>query len=408
MAIIFPFKGLLPPVEKVEAVSAVPYDVVNREEAAAKAAQNPLSFLRVSRSEIEMPEDQNPYTADVYEKALANFARLKDEAGLAFDDNASLYVYKLIAGDHEQTGLVCAAAVDDYDNNVIKKHEKTRQQKEDDRTAHTIAIRAHSGPVFLLYRDQEAIDEVIGQIQQDAPLFDFTAEDGVQHILWPCTGDPAEKLVALFATVESTYVADGHHRAKSASRTREAMRSENPNHDGSEAYNRFLAVLFPASQLNILPYNRTVADLNGLSRDEFLEKVKANFSICEAGAEAVAVGDIRMYIDSTWYQLSFTGTTASDAVADQLDVSILQANLLGPILGIDDPRTSNRIDFIGGIHGTARLEELVNSSKAAVAFSMYPTTVEQLIGISDNDEIMPPKSTWFEPKLRDGLVIHCF
>ncbi len=409
MATISAFRALMPTPENVAEVAAVPYDVVNREEAAELAAGKPLSFLHVSRSEIDMPADQNPYSQEVYDKAVANFAKLREEAPLTFDAEENLYIYSQVMNGHRQTGLVSAIAVDDYDSDHIKKHEKTRQSKEDDRTNHTIALRAHSGPVFLLYRAQETIDAMINPVLATSPHFDVTAEDGVQHQVWRCPAEIKDALIREFGALPCVYVADGHHRAKSASRTREECRKNNPDHDGSEAYNRFLAVLFPHNHLEILPYNRVVQDLNGLTKDEFMAKVKDNFTVTEdVSPSPEDVGQVHMYLDGDWYRLVAKNEPETGKVADTLDVAILQNQVLSPMLGIDDPRTSDRIDFIGGIRGTDELVRLVESGKFEVAFSMYPTTVEQLMAISDAGEIMPPKSTWFEPKLRDGLLIHCF
>ncbi len=409
MAHVHAFKALMPTPEAVTDVSAVPYDVVDRGEAAALAAEKPLSFLHVSRSEIDLPADTNPYSDAVYAKAVENFANLRETAPLSFDDEECLYIYSQTMGEHTQTGIVGAVAVDDYDSNLIKKHEKTRKAKEDDRTRHTCEIRCHSGPVFLLYDAREDIDAMVADVRTSAPHFDVRAEDGTRHQVWRCPADLLEKMLAAFAQVPDLYVADGHHRAKSASRTRETMRANNPNHTGDEAYNRFLTVMFPGNQLQILPYNRVVEDLNGLDADAFMARVNDVFDVTpDVVPKTEYVGDIRMYLDGKWYGLKIRNVEDTGKVADTLDVAILQDQCLNPVLGIEDPRTSNRINFIGGIRGTGELEKLVDSGTYAVAFSMYPVTVEQLIAISDASEIMPPKSTWFEPKLRDGLLVHCF
>ncbi|MBN1865492.1 MAG: DUF1015 domain-containing protein [Victivallales bacterium] len=409
MAILLPFRGLLPTPENAAAVAAVPYDVVSREEAAEQALGNPLSFLRVARPEIELPSTVLPYSDEVYEKALSNFLRLCGAAPLLQDQAPSLYIYSLRMGSHVQTGVVGVASTEDYDNGVIKRHERTRHEKEDDRTRHLIKLRAHTGPVFLTYRDMPEIDTEVSLASSGKPLFDFTASDGISHKLWRVEGMCAEKLSSMFGFLPALYIADGHHRAASASRAAGHFRSANKNHDGTEDYNFFLAVAFPASQLKILSYNRVVCDLNGLSSDELLDKISANFAITRnAGPNPDASCDIRMLLDGIWLRLEpLFDTTVLDSVR-RLDVSILQDNILAPLLGIKDPRTSDRIDFIGGIRGSSELEKLLSGGRARVAFSMFPTTVEQLMGIADAGEMMPPKSTWFEPKLRDGLVCHMF
>ena len=408
MITIRPFHALMPG-DNVADVSAVPYDVVDREQAAAKAAGKPLSFLRVSRSEIELPPETNPYDQAVYDLAVANFAKLKGAAPLTHDAEASLYAYAQTMGEHRQIGLVVAASVDDYDADLIKKHEKTRQVKEDDRTTHTVRPRAHSGPVFVTCRDQDGLSATLAQIAAGKALFDFVAPDGVRHEVWRVPSETAEALVSLFKGVPALYVADGHHRAKSASRTRETCREANPDHAGDEPYNYFLAVIFPGDQLAILGYNRAVHDLNGATAESFLEAISAEFAVAPTDNPVPdSPGSVCMYLAKNWYGLTPRRGVEGLNVADALDVSVLQDRLLAPVLGIDDPRTNNRIDFVGGIHGTARLEELVDSGKAAVAFSMHPVTVDELMAIADAGMIMPPKSTWFEPKLRDGLLIHTF
>ena len=410
MAKFLPFHALMPPPEKVAAVAAVPYDVVNTEEAAALADGNPLSFLRVSRPEIELAPGTDLYSDEVYARAAANFKRLRREAPLAEDPEANLYVYSLKMGEHTQVGIAGAASAAEYDAGVIKKHEKTRRDKEDDRARHVMELRNHSGPVFLTYRDSAAIDAVVNDIMKAEPYFSFTAPDGIEHKLWKAGAEKSRELSRLFETeVPCFYIADGHHRAASASRAAAACRAANPAHRGDEDYNYFLAVTFPASQLRILPYNRVVHDLNGLSSDEFLRKVGEKFTIAPSDSPSPAEsGAFCMYFEGKWHLLRPRFDISNLGVIERLDVSILQDNILAPLLGIDDPRTSRRIDFIGGIRGTKELEKLVDSGKGAVAFSMYPTTLPQLMAIADADAIMPPKSTWFEPKLRDGLVTHNF
>lgn len=409
MITIHPFQALMPPPEQAAAVAAVPYDVVNTAEAAALADGNPLSFLRVSRPEIELPPETNIYDDVVYERAVANFSRLREAAPLNQDPHPSLYVYSLVMDGRRQTGLVVAASVDDYDADRIKKHEKTRRDKEDDRTRHTVRLRAHTGPVFLTCRDTAGITDTMDSVRQQPPLFDVTAVDGVRHQVWRVPSAMTAQFQDAFKTIPALYVADGHHRAKSASRAREACRAANSEHDGSEAYNRFLAVVFPGEQLNILAYNRVVHDRLGLSAVDLLSRIQSDFDVVTdvSGTPSVS-GEIHMYLDGRWYGLTSRHAPSSTSVVDCLDVSILQNTVLSPLLGIDDPRTSQRIDFVGGIHGTERLMAMVDARPDAVAFSLYPVTVEQLMAIADAGMIMPPKSTWFEPKLRDGLLGHLF
>jgi len=410
MSEMLPFHGLLPQEKKAPQVSAVPYDVVNTEEAAKLAAGNPLSFLRVSRPEIELPAGTDIHSEEVYDAASENFARLCAEAPLSLDKHSHLYVYTLKMGEHIQTGLAGAVSVEDYKKDIIKKHEKTRQDKEDDRTRHLLATHSHTGPVFLTYKDLAEIDALISEISAGKPLFDFVAPDGISHRLWRASVPKSSSLAGLFRDkVPCMYIADGHHRAAAAVRAAAECRKANHRHTGKEDYNYFLAVAFPASQLRIMPYNRVVKDLNGLSPDALFAAIEKNFTLSKAESPSPAKpGEICMYINGKWQKLSPKFDTASLDVISRLDVSILQDKVLSPILGIDDPRTSKRIDFVGGIRGTGELERLVNGGKAALAFSMYPTSVAQLMDIADAGAIMPPKSTWFEPKLRDGLVCHNF
>ncbi len=410
MAIFNGFHALMPPREKAAQVAAVPYDVVNSEEAAELAKDNPLSFLRVSRPEIELPEGTDLHSDPVYAKAAANFKRLIEEAPLTEDPTANLYVYSLKMNGRLQIGIAGAASVEDYENNIIKKHEKTRKDKEDDRARHVMDLRSHTGPVFLTYRGNPEIDAVVASITAEEPYCSFVAPDGIEHRLWKAGAERSIKLSELFRNrIPCFYIADGHHRAASAARAGAACRAANPHHTGKEDYNFFLAVAFPSDQLRILAYNRVVKDLNGLSRDEFLAKVAERFHVQKTAEQEPAEREtVCMYLDGQWYKLTPKFDTSKLGVIEKLDVSLLQDNLLAPVLGIDDPRTSKRIDFVGGIRGTKELVRLVDSGRAAVAFSMYPTTLDQLMDIADAGAIMPPKSTWFEPKLRDGLVVHNF
>ena len=406
MAVIRPFRALRPPAERAQAVASVPYDVVNTEEASALAAGNPLSFLHVSRPEIDLPPGTDLYSDAVYRKAVENFEKLIAEAPLEKEAEPSLYLYRLIMGEHQQIGVVACCSIDEYDNNIIRKHERTRRDKEDDRTRHMIMLRAQTGPVFLTYRARPEIDEQVNAAITGTPLFDITAQDGIRHTIWRVT--ETEALEQGFAAVPLLYIADGHHRAASASRARAELREQSFTHTGKEDYNYFLTVIFPDSQMQILAYNRVVRDLNGLSKQEFLDALKRQFTITEnANPSPAQRGHWSMYLDGHWYGLQLApDATLPVGTVSALDVSVLQDRLLDPILGIKDVRTDKRIDFVGGLRGTSELERLVNEGKATVAFSLYPTTVAQLLTVSDANEIMPPKSTWFEPKLRDGLLIH--
>lgn len=413
MAVVKPFKALRPTKEMASIVASVPYDVVNREEAKKLAGSNELSFLRVTRSEIDLPDDIEPYDKRVYQKAKENIDNLIISAPLITDDKPHYYFYRLIMEGRSQTGIAATFAVDDYDNDVILKHEKTRKVKEDDRTNHIVTTETQTGIVFLTYRGTDKINSIVEEtISKQNPEYDFTAPDGIRHTVWILPDEQNKILSDEFDKIDKIYVADGHHRAKSASRAREEKRNANPNHNGSEEYNYFIAVVFPEDQLKILPYNRVVFDLYGNSNEEFLNKVEDKFDVMKSDRkEPSEKRSFGMYLDGEWYILKAKETVIKEvngakSVGDKLDVSILQNHLLNPILGIDDPRTSNRIDFIGGIRGTKELEKLVNSGKAVVAFSMYPVSVDDLMNISDAGEIMPPKSTWFEPKLRDGLLSH--
>jgi uncharacterized protein (DUF1015 family) len=408
MATIRPFRAQRPPREKAPAVSAVPYDVVSTKEARDLARGNELSFLHVSRAEIDLPDPTDIYSDAVYNKAKDNFDFLTKTAPLSVEDEPGIYLYRLRMGDHSQTGIAACCSIDEYDSDIIRKHERTRKDKEDDRTRHIVTLRAQTGPVFLTYRGRPEINDRVAQAQSQSPIYDFVASDDVAHTVWKLSRAEGEEIVKAFGAVALTYIADGHHRAASASRARELFRSANSNHTGDEEYNFFLAVLFPADQLRILPYNRIVKDLNGRSSSAFLREVSANFEVTETDSPTPSErGEICMYLEGRWHKLTQPPltTTPLDPIKS-LDVSILQDRLLDPILGIRDVRTDKRIDFVGGIRGTKALEDLVSSGAAVVAFSLYPVSVDELMSIADANEIMPPKSTWFEPKLRDGLLSH--
>ncbi len=413
MAVIRPFRALRPTKEKAHLVASVPYDVINKEEAKELAEGNPLSYLHVTRSEIDLPDNVDVYSKEVYLKAKENLEKLIKEAPLVTDEKPHFYLYRLIMNGRAQTGICATFSVDDYDNDVILKHEKTRKVKEDDRTNHIITTNAQTGVVFLTYRGVKTINDLVEKtINSVSPEYDFAAPDGIQHTVWILPDEYNDMIISEFQKINKLYIADGHHRAKSASRAREEKMKSNPNHRGDEEYNFFIAVIFPAEQLQILPYNRVVFDLNGLSKEDFLNAVSEKFEVTPTNEkEPKKQKEFCMYLDHQWYHLKsrdsvLASLSLEKSVGEKLDVSILQNFLLNPILGIDDPRTNNRIDFIGGIRGTKELEKLVDSGKAAVAFSLYPVSLDDLMNISDAGEIMPPKSTWFEPKLRDGLLTH--
>jgi uncharacterized protein (DUF1015 family) len=413
MAIIKPFKALRPVEKYAGSVASVPYDVVNTEEAKLFAEGNPVSFIRVTRSEIELEKDTDPYSPLVYQKAKENLQRLISTVPLTIDETEHFYLYRLIMDGRAQVGIAATFSVDDYDNNIILKHEKTRKVKEDDRTNHIVTTGAQTGPVFLTYTPVKAIDDIVNEtIKTNNPLYDFTSTDGIRHTIWILPDSYNNTVIEEISKVKNLYIADGHHRAASASRARKVKQDSNKANTGKEEYNFFLSVLFPADQLKILPYNRIVFDLNGKTKDDFLNEISDKFSVERTDTpEPSQRKHFGMYLDGEWYMLSARGSviasnTLSKSVAETLDVSILQDFLLNPVLGIDDPRTNKRIDFVGGIRGTKELERLVDSGKAAVAFSLYPVSVNDLMNISNGGEIMPPKSTWFEPKLRDGLLVH--
>ncbi len=403
---IHPFTAVHPQPNRAAQVACVPYDVINTAEAKELAAGLPHSFLHVIRSEIDLPDDVDHYDARVYAKARENLTRFLHDGTLVRDSKPGLFLYRQVMNHRAQVGIVCCCHIDDYVNDVIKKHEKTRKDKEDDRTRHVLELNAHAEPVFLAYRDVEAINDMVDRDMNDRPLFHFIAKDGVTHTVWT-VHDPNPYLAA-FANVPTAYIADGHHRSASAARAGVELRAANPRHTGNEEYNWFLAVLFPASQLNIMPYNRLVKDLNGQSPAQFLDALKKAGALSATGnASPQKSGQMCAYVDRHWHLLTFDPQSINhnDPIAS-LDVSLLEERVLRPILGIGDVRTDKRIDFVGGIRGTAELERRVNSGEMAVGFSMYPTTMQQLMAVSDAGVIMPPKSTWFEPKLRSGLLVH--
>ena len=403
MASIHPFRALRPAPGTAPSVSSVPYDVVTTEEARELAAGNPLSFLRITRSEIDLPVSTDPYSAQVYARARANFDALKTQAPLVIEDRPSLYFYRLRMGEHEQTGIAGTFSVDEYEADVIKKHERTRRDKEDDRTRHIIELRAQTGVVFLTYKSSAGVDAIAQRVTAGDALYDFTADDGVHHAVWRASDADAVELVAEFAKIPALYIADGHHRAASAARARAELKGQ----PDAAASNSFIAVAFPDDQVQILPYHRTVKDLAGRAPEQFLEDVRRVAPVAEGPATPGHKGKVSMYLAGRWYVIDLSKTRAKDGSrADSLDVALLQRHVLEGILGIGDVRSDTRIGFIGGARGTKALEQAVDSEEVAVAFSMHPVTVDDLMAISDAGGIMPPKSTWFEPKLRDGLLIH--
>ncbi len=397
-----------PPAKEAVRVAAPPYDTLNTAEARALAKDNALSFLHVSRSEIDLPDGTDPYSDAVYEGAKNYFDKLRKEEHLIRDSEPAVYIYEQHWKNHVQRGFVVLCHVDDYEKNVIKKHEKTREAKENDRLRHNRTINAQPGLVFLAFRDDAATDDLLSDLGAGAPLYDFTDENAMRHVAWRVTGAKAGDVVEAFAKVPAAYIADGHHRAASAWRAAKAFRAENPRHTGKETYNWFPACIFPASSLRILPYNRVVKDLKGLDAEDFIAQLG---TVCHLTPGALPApekpGQVSLYINKKWYGLKFDIPPGAGPIA-RLDVSILQDRVLAPMLGIEDPRTDGRIDFVGGIRGTKELEKLVDSGAFAAAFSMHPTTLEQLMEIADAGQIMPPKSTWFEPKLRSGLFVYCY
>jgi uncharacterized protein (DUF1015 family) len=403
MALIAPFRALRPAPAAAARVAAVPYDVVNVQEARALAESNPLSFLHVSRAEIDLPAQTDPYSDGVYQKAVENFETLKRQAPLVVEGSPSLYVYRLKMGNHVQTGVAGTFSIDEYDRGVIKKHEHTRRDKEDDRTRHMIELRAQTGPVFLTYRTSAAVDQAVDETTSRQPLFDFTASDGVQHTIWRAEQGEAADLVSAFGAIPALYIADGHHRAASAARARHRLHATGESGGNPDTV---LAVAFPDTQMQVLPYNRVVKDLGSHSPSSLLAKIREQFEVKEGPATPARKGQVAMFLDGAWHTIDLGEAPRELQAADRLDVSRLQEQVLAPFLGIGDVRTDKRIDFVGGARGTAALERMVKSGSYAVAFSMYPVSVEDLMQVCDAGGIMPPKSTWFEPKLRDGLLSH--
>ena len=400
------FPAIRPAPALASRVAAVPYDVVDRDEAAELARGNPHSFLHVGRSDIDLPDDTDPHDPRVYSGARAALESFIAQGTLIRDREPSLYLYRQIMDGRSQVGVVGCVHVDDYENDVIRKHEKTRPDKEDDRTRHVLTLNAHAEPVFLAYRGEKRIDDLTAAVLRTEPLYDFTASDGVRHTVWQIPDSRA--LAHAFEAVPTAYVADGHHRSASAWRAGKERRAANPRHLGNEEYNWFLAVLFPADQLTILPYNRVVRDLAGKTAAAVLRDLAQVGRVTRTdNPRPPHPGSFCVYLERAWHRVELDpGSIDRSDPIGSLDVSLLQDRVLGPILQVGDPRTDKRLEFVGGIRGTAELERRVNSGDMAIAFSLYPTTMEQLIAVSDAGKVMPHKSTWFEPKLRSGLFVH--
>ncbi|SCP98116.1 DUF1015 domain-containing protein [Anaerobium acetethylicum] len=409
MAIVKPFKCIRPRQDLASKIAALPYDVYNRNEALEEVKKEPLSFLKIDRAETQFDDSVDTYDERVYQRAHSTLWGMIEEGLFEQDGKKCYYIYELTMAGRAQTGIVACASIDDYENNIIKKHENTRADKEIDRINHVNICNAQTGPIFLAYRSNEAINAVIEAVRQNAPVYDFTSDDGVRHAVWKIEEDSKINAVGdAFAAINDIYIADGHHRAASAVKVGKMRREANPGYTGEEEFNFFLSVLFPNDQLMILPYNRVVKDLNGLSRVEFLSRVGELFEIENLGTKAYAPeskGCFGMFLEKEWYKLAAHKNLLSEDPVEGLDVSILQNSILAPILGIGDPRTDKRIDFIGGIRGLEELEKRAGSDMK-LAFSMYPTSIDELFAVSDANLLMPPKSTWFEPKLRSGLFIH--
>ncbi|KDA52944.1 hypothetical protein EG19_08535 [Thermoanaerobaculum aquaticum] len=406
MSDVRPFRALRPRPELAAQVAAPPYDVVSSEEARKLAEGKPYSFLHINKPEIDLPPDVDLYDDRVYAQGASNLRKFMAEGVFFREQEPRFYVYQQKMGNHVQAGVVAAVSVAEYDAGLIKRHELTRKDKEDDRTRHVDELNANDEPVFLTYRQLAAIDALVDQVRAGAPLYDFVAEDGIGHTVWVVPSELAANLQQAFQQVPALYVADGHHRTAAAARVGRERKAKNPQHRGDEPYNYFMAVLFPHNQLQILDYNRVVKDLGGLSPEAFLSKVAEKFRVEKASSgRPEKRHQFGMYLQGQWYRLeAVPGSFREDDPIGSLDVSILQENLLAPVLGITDPRTDKRIDFIGGIRGLSALEQRV-AEGWAVAFALYPTSLEQVMAVADAGLIMPPKSTWFEPKLRSGLLV---
>ncbi len=407
--LIRPFRALRPVADQAAAVAAPPYDVLNTDEARTRAAGRPFSFLHISKPEIDLPEGTDPYAPEVYAKGNANLHRLIESGVLTRDRKPCYYIYRLRMGDHVQTGIGCVGSVAEYDRNRIRKHEFTRPDKEDDRVRQISALNAQTGPVLLAYRANAALGTIIASATEAAPAYDVVADDGVAHTLWVLDDELSiRRITQIVAAMPALYIADGHHRSASASRVAAQRAAANPRHSGDEDYNYFLCVAFPHDQMRIFDYNRLVKDLHGQSAKAFLARISKQFTVTAVDGQArpTRAGQFGLYLDKHWYRLDLKPGLIPDDPVASLDVSLLQDQLLAPVLGIGDPRRDRRIDFVGGIRGLSELERRVDSGEMAVAFALFPTSLDALMAVADADQVMPPKSTWFEPKLADGLLSH--
>lgn len=410
MAEIRPFKAYRPKAGLEGKIAALPYDVYDRSEAEEEVKKEPFSFLKIDRAETNFPSSVGIYEDCVYEKAAELLSNMIEEGYFVQDETPCYYLYEQIMGGRSQTGIVACASAEDYQNQVIKKHENTRADKEEDRIRHVDACSAQTGPIFLAYRYQEKIGNLTEEVKKELPVYDFVSADGIAHKVWIISKkEKIQTITECFAAMDSIYIADGHHRCASAVKVAKKRKAENPSHTGKEEYNYFLSVLFPDKELMIMDYNRVVKDLNGKTKDQFMEALSENFSVRETGCEPykpLEKGKIGMFLAGSWYELSYQGERSTNPV-EALDVSVLQEKVLQPLLAIDDPKTDNRIEFVGGIRGLKELEKRAGNY-GGVAFSMYPTDISELFAVADAGLLMPPKSTWFEPKLRSGLFIHRF
>ena len=409
MATVSPFICVRPATDKAERIAALPYDVYNREEACQVVKDNPLSFLNIDRAETQFDSSVDTYDERVYAKAKELLEKMKEEGSFITDNDRCYYIYELTMDGRKQTGLVACSSIDDYAKGVIKKHENTRADKEVDRINHVDKCNAQTGPIFLAYRANTVINGVIAEVKKEAPVYDFVSDDGIRHAVWKIgRTEDIDTIESEFNKISQIYIADGHHRAASAVKVGMKRREEHPDYDGTEEFNFFLSVLFPDEELMIMPYNRVVKDLNGNTKEEYLDKVSKVYDVKCVGKDAYAPAEkckVGMYLDGQWYELTAKDEIKSDDPVEGLDVSVLQNHLLAPILGIGDPRVDKRVDFIGGIRGLGELERRCMEDMT-VAFSMYPTSIQELFDVADAGLLMPPKSTWFEPKLRSGLFIH--
>lgn len=409
MAVIKPFAAIRPSAEKADRIAALPYDVYNRQEAKEAVKGNPDSFLNIDRPETQFPDDFDMYSQEAYDKAKELLWDMVDDGRFIRDEQENYYIYELTMDGRSQTGIVACASIDDYENNVIKKHENTRAEKEADRIRHVDTVGAQTGPIFLAYRYHQQIAGIVAKTKEEKPVYDFVSEDSISHRVWIISDrDDITKILKAFSEINEIYIADGHHRAASAVKVGKKRREENPNTTGKEEYNYFLSVLFPDEELKILDYNRVVKDLNGMSEEELLKKLADILEVREISAENASPKEphhFGMYLGGKWYDLAVRNEDLKEDPVKGLDVSLLQDLLLEPLFGITDPKTDARIDFVGGIRGMKELEKRVHED-CKVAFSMYPTSIAELFAVADAGLLMPPKSTWFEPKLRSGLFIH--